>query len=69
MVLKNPISYKLTSKKQNLYKKFKACLEIFQKTNKKKKQGRKKWGRLNILIPHTEFFILGKIIRLKALSH
>lgn len=41
----------------------------FSKNKQKKKQGRKKWGRLNILIPHTEFFILGKIIRLKALSH
>lgn len=39
---------------------------MFGNFSKKKEE---KWGRLNILIPQTESFILGKIIRLKALSY
>lgn len=41
MVLKHLISHKLTFKKQNLYKKFKACLRIKKqkKPKKPKKQG------------------------------
>lgn len=40
---------------------------MFGNFSKKKKE--EKWERLNILIPQTESFILGKIIRLKALSY
>lgn len=59
----------LTSKKQKLYKKFNAYLEIFQK-----KKARKKWGKLNMLIPPTEFFFFFFLrqnynMRLKALSY
>lgn len=56
MVLKNLISHKLTSKKQNLCKNSKHVWKFF-----KKKKKEEKWGRLNILIPQTESFILGKL--------
>lgn len=52
IVLKYLISHKLTFKKQNLYKKFKASLGIFQKKKNKKKMGKTE----SILTLHTEFF-------------
>lgn len=54
IVLKYLISHKLTFKKQNLYKKFKASLGIFQK-----KKTRKKWERLRAYSLYTlNFFFL-----------
>lgn len=58
MVLKHLISHKLTFKKQNLYKKFEACLRIKKQKNKKpKKQGNAGEDRAYALLTLRFFFL------------